>query len=58
MDSESLLIRQKKDKCAEIFRNNSDIRDLITSNEENPVGHDLGQIIDMLYDNQHFINCK
>lgn len=41
LDKESLLINQKKDKCKEIFRNNSDIREIITSNTQNPDGFDL-----------------
>ena len=41
LDKEQLLITQKKDKCKEIFRNNSDIREIITSNIQNPDGFDL-----------------
>ena len=41
LDKEQLLVTQKKDKCKEIFRNNSDIREIITSNIQNPDGFDL-----------------
>ena len=58
LENEETLIRQKKEKCIEIFRNNHEIREILTSQTENPQNYDLGQIIDMLYENQHFLNCK
>ena len=36
LENEQTLIRQKKEKCIEIFRNNSEIRDILTSSTENP----------------------
>ena len=42
LDNEETLIRQKKEKCIEIFRNNSEIRDILTSSTENPDNYDLG----------------
>ena len=58
LENEETIIKQKKEKCIEIFRNNSEIRDILTNRDENPDNYDLGQIIDMLYENQHFLNCK
>lgn len=35
------MIKQKKEKCIELFRNNGEIRDMIVSREMNPQGLDL-----------------
>ena len=57
-DSEATMVRQKKEKCVELFRNNGEIREMIVSRETNPQGHDLTAVIEMLYSNKHFLNCK
>ena len=57
-DAEMTAIAQKKDKCMEIFRNNTEIRELIVSNNHNPQGYDLNQLIDMLFESRHFLNRK
>jgi hypothetical protein len=42
----------------EIFRNNTEIREMIVSNVQNPQGYDLNQLIDMLFESRHFLNRK
>jgi hypothetical protein len=43
------LIGHKKEKCLEIFRNSSEIREMIINREINTSGVDLSKIIEMLY---------
>ena len=40
-DNEVRLIGQKKEKCLEIFRNNSEIREMTLSQDINPEQYDL-----------------
>lgn len=42
----------------EIFRNNTDIREIIVSKDQNPYGLEMTQIFEMLYQNKHFLNRK
>lgn len=46
----------KQDKCLEIFRNCTEIREAIVSNEQNPEGLEMNQIFQMLFQNRHFLN--
>jgi len=55
-ESENKLIQQKRDKCNEIFRNNSDIRDMITSPDLNPQGLELSDVVNILFQDNHFVN--
>ena len=50
LDTETTLIRSKKDKLIEVFRNSTEIRELITSSQ-NEQRLELGKIIDMLFSN-------
>ena len=36
LETEESLIQARKEKCLEVFRNNTDIRDLITDTQLNP----------------------
>lgn len=42
----------------EIFRNNTEIREIIVSKDQNPDGLEMTQIFEMLYQNKHFLNRK
>jgi len=57
-ETEDKLIQQKKEKIIQIFKNNTDIREMIVSRDTNPRGLDLSSIIDTLFEDQHFKNCK
>lgn len=56
LDKEQTLIAQRKDKCLEVFRNCTEIRDAIVSPELNPQGLDLNQIVELLYSSRQFVN--
>ena len=53
-----MLIGHKKEKCLEIFRNSSEIREMIINREINTNALDLTKIIEMLYQQKNFLNCK
>ena len=58
LNTEETAIKQKKEKCIEIFRNCTEIREIIVSSTHNPQHLEIGSIMDMLYKDQHFLNCK
>lgn len=58
LEVEQTALTQKKDKCMEIFKNSSEVRELITSDELNPDRLSTGQLFDMLFSNRHFLDRK
>ena len=57
-----LLLEQKKDKCIEIFRTSSLIHDIlqkIKSDEHlQPLNLDLNAIIQLMFNDKHFLNSN
>ena len=49
LDSEQELLHLKKDKTLEIFRNCTEVRELVMSQEHNPKNLKSNEIFDMLY---------
>ena len=58
LETEQQLLHLKQDKCLEIFRNCTEIREAIVSNEQNPEGLEMNQLFQMLFQNRHFLNSK
>ena len=58
LDNEQQLLHLKKDKCLEIFRNCTEVREAIVSQDLNPDGLEMNQLFQMLYSNRHFLNSK
>jgi hypothetical protein len=54
-------LESKKDKCVEILRNSSAIHDMLKKAAEDEFLReisDLNAIAQVLFSNQHFLNCK
>ena len=56
LDLEVNLVDQKRDKLYEVFKSSSEVHSLVTSSTYNPRNLELHEIVDMLFDNQHFRN--
>jgi len=50
-DTENILIGGKKDKCLEIIKASSEIYNIVNSSSTNPLGLDLSEIVDILFQN-------
>ena len=50
------LVDQKRDKLYEVFKSSSEVHQLVTSTTHNPRSLELHEIVDMLFQNQHFRN--
>lgn len=66
LSDELLLIDTKREKCIELIKQSSDIHEIIEKTKVDPdilsinggQGIDLGQIIQILFQDQHFNNGK
>lgn len=64
LENEATLIESKKDKCLELFRQNTEVHDILESAKQDrclmaAVGAiDLNSMMVLLFDDRHFLNCK